>query len=221
MNHFDVPSTGIRLYDGTIVMLARFPGTKWIVHNGWYSYNNQQFMGWYFCSIPAKVVLPISDQDLNLLTVISNGEESNCPPWPPCPPGPPCPPVPPSPTEPFTSERAEELRRAFITVDTLQDLEAYKDKSKWEELCDGKIFRVNYPNHDGYPGSLEPNPDPSPEYYEAKWHGSPDDGFYEFHLLKTSDISELDKRVTKLEDNVEDVMEEVTNHSLVWNRIGN
>ena len=50
-------------------MLARFPGTKWIVHNGWYTYNGANFTGWYFMSIPAQTCLPVTPEDLSHLSI--------------------------------------------------------------------------------------------------------------------------------------------------------
>lgn len=146
-----VPDTGIQIVDGTIVILARFPGTKWIVHNGWYSYQGKQYMGWYFCSIPAQTIIPVNDEDLRLLTVVSSDGGESCPPGPyppPCPPyPPPCPPYPPPfvPGPPphcginFTPQMADELDRAWITVETI----AQRDKLNTRLLPNGKIVKVN------------------------------------------------------------------------------
>ena len=103
MDKLVVPGTGVELVDGSIVILARFPGTKWIVHNGWYNYQGAQSIGWYFCAIPSQTVLPVSDEDLKLLTVVSDGSSCPCPPYPP--PFPPAPllespPLPPAPSVP-------------------------------------------------------------------------------------------------------------------------
>lgn len=130
MNRLIVPDTGVELHDGSIVILNRFPGTKWIVHNGWYSYQDQQYMGWYFCSIPSQTILPVSDEDLRMLTVVSDGE---CP----CPPGP-KPPMP-FPDVPFTPQNAYELDRAWISVETI----AQRDQLNKRLLPNGKIVRVN------------------------------------------------------------------------------
>lgn len=125
MNYLKVPNSDIQLTDGSVVMLARFPGTKWVVHYGWYDYSGRRAMGWYFSSIPAQTVIPATNQDLQLIVVIDNGGSeggsgnANLPapsiipdptvPGPspvmpsPCPPGPsPCPPgpTPPSPCPP-------------------------------------------------------------------------------------------------------------------------
>lgn len=100
-----IPNSELKLIDGNIVILHRFPNTKWIVHNGWYTYQCKQYNGWYLTSIPAGTVIPLSESDLMNLTVTSNNREDcnpSCPPYPgsgwdcPCPPpGPPGPPIPP------------------------------------------------------------------------------------------------------------------------------
>ena len=75
-------------------------------------------------------------------------------------------------------EASDEItRRSFITVDFVEDLNQFTD----DELVEGRLFRVNYPNHEN-PSELTEQDDVKPEYYVAKWHGSPDDGHYEFHI---------------------------------------
>lgn len=125
LNYLKVPDSNVKLTDGSVVMLSRFPGTKWVVHNGWYNYAGKRYMGWYFCSIPAQTIIPVNGQDLTLLTVITD-DDSNIDsipapgvidtpdgmpghwgpvhpdhhhhhPHPPFPPAPPYPPVPPQP----------------------------------------------------------------------------------------------------------------------------
>lgn len=147
MNQLIVPSTGLKLVDGSIVMLARYPGTKWIVHNGWYTFNNQQSMGWYFCSIPSKLIVPANDEDLNSLTLVSEGgQECPCPPYPPHPHPYPPHPQPPTPhpehLEKFTESLKNELDAAFISVDTIADRNALLDNDR--KLPNGKLVRVNY-----------------------------------------------------------------------------
>lgn len=173
MSSIKVPNTGATISDGTIVMLARFPGVRWIVHDGWYTYNGQQYSGWYFSSIPANTVLPMNNQDLATLTVVSGtGSETGpdipgywppapippYPPVPPCPPSPqpypPVPPIPPTPTpggdaEVFTVKLKAQLEAAFISVPTLKQ----RDNLDTEDMPDGKIVRVNNVNGE-------------PKYYE-------------------------------------------------------
>lgn len=76
-----VPNTGQKLTDGDIVMLTRYPGVKWVVHCGWYTYYNYQYSGWYFSSIPSNTVLPANEDDLNMIVVVStnsSGSGSSC-----------------------------------------------------------------------------------------------------------------------------------------------
>lgn len=69
-----IPCSEQRLVDGSVVILDRFPNTKWIVHNGWYTYQNVRYNGWHFSSIPSRTILPCSDRDLCHLIVISGGD---------------------------------------------------------------------------------------------------------------------------------------------------
>ena len=80
MQLLKIPDSDINISDGSVVMLARFPGTKWEVHYGWYEYFGRQSMGWYFCSIPAQTVIPVTSKDLQLITIIDpNNSSSNLP----------------------------------------------------------------------------------------------------------------------------------------------
>lgn len=105
MNYLKVPDSNIKLTDGSVVMLARFPGTKWVVHYGWYDYSGRRGMGWYFASIPAQTIIPVTAQDLQLIVLIDQGDSEKpippAPPVPPIPPVPPRPPVPPGPPGPI------------------------------------------------------------------------------------------------------------------------
>ena len=106
VNYLKVPDSNIKLTDGSVVMLARFPGTKWVVHYGWYNYSGRNAMGWYFSSIPAETIIPVSNSDLQLIVLVDQGQTSDVPqsigdpsPMIPCPPGPTPGPTPPEPTE--------------------------------------------------------------------------------------------------------------------------
>lgn len=99
-NRIIIPGSNIELVDGSVVMLARFPGTKWVVHYGWYTYNGRAFLGWYFDSIPACTKIPVNDEDLINITVLS-GDADDYSPEIPYPPVPPIPPMPPGPRPPF------------------------------------------------------------------------------------------------------------------------
>ena len=131
MNCIHIPGSNQVLYDGSIVILANYPNTKWIVHEGWYTYNGKQYHGWYFCEIPSQTILPVNEDDLKTLTIVDNG----CG----CPPGPPGPPMPPMPDRPFTPQMAWELDRAWISVPTI----AHRDNLNKRFLPDGKIVRVD------------------------------------------------------------------------------
>lgn len=149
--YLTVPSTRQQITDGTIVMLSRFPGMKWIVHFGWYTYDNQQFRGWYFNSIPANTQIPVTEKDLKTLTVVSGGgtsEGCNCHPDPNPHPSP-QPPTPPGPGGQLLSpQQAFELNRSWISVDTI----AMRDEiSESRLLPDGKVVRVNRATEDNKP----------------------------------------------------------------------
>lgn len=135
MNYITVPESGMKLSDGAIVMIARFPGSKWMLHYGWYTYQNQQSLGWYFTSLNDSTVLPVNDDDLRSLTAISGQSEPECT----CRPIPPCPPGRPHPPE-FPHRIKEQVDKAFITVDTIAERNALNK----ELVPQGKMVRVNY-----------------------------------------------------------------------------
>ena len=138
-----LPNTNTYLVDGSIVELARFPGMKWVVHYGWYTYKGNQTSGWYFSSIPSQTTIPVKDEDLRTLTVISGDCECHCPPggveWDDdtCPgPGP----KPPRPEDACTPKRRWELDRAAISVNTIAERDLL---NKDRLLPDGKLVRVS------------------------------------------------------------------------------
>lgn len=114
------------LADGYIVMLARFPDTRWIVHYGWYSYQGNQYQGWYFSAIPSQTTLPAIGEDLNNITIVSIS--SGC-----------CPSPMPGPGGGLNPQQAFELNRAWISVDTIEQLSQLNKRV----VPDGKIVRVN------------------------------------------------------------------------------
>ena len=90
MRSIHIPETCQDITVGSVVMLSRFPDTKWVLQNGWYMYEGQQYNGWYFSSIPAQTTIPVQGTDLLGLVIVSGGA---CKPIPhpprPCPgPGP-------------------------------------------------------------------------------------------------------------------------------------
>lgn len=208
LKYLTVPNTGIKLSDGSIVMLSRFPDTKWIVHYGWYTYNSQENLGWYFSSIPAQTILPANDQDLQLLTVISTGcdcptSSNQCAPAPIPHPGYPMPGMPHGGMPPHVMY---ELDRAFLTVDTI----AQRNELNRRLLPDGKIVRVN-------------NAGESPKYYEwnqvkMEWVELKQDAADEY-LTKTdgdslyaskNDLSELSEDVTNVDENITELSRDVS-----------
>lgn len=127
--------------DGSVVVISRFPNTKWVVHYGWYTHKGNQSMGWYFSSIPSQTTIPVSDEDLVGLQVVSGG--CPCPPTPPFPPSPSPPPGPQPPcphTPEYTIEKDQYLQQAFISVENRSDRDALNALG---DVPDGKIVRVN------------------------------------------------------------------------------
>lgn len=124
-----IPGTDIRLYDGDIVKISNKPRVKWVVHTGWYIYNEVQNFGWYFVSIKDGSILPVSVIDLTLVSLdttktqgagLYDGKVVNY-------------------TRPFTLADAEILNRTFITLDTLEQ----RDNIDPQKLINGKMVRVN------------------------------------------------------------------------------
>lgn len=77
-------SNSIRIEAGAIVILARFPGEKWILNNGTYTYNGQAFHGWYFKNVVSRSIIPVTEAELENIKVIARHyKESdiimNCP----------------------------------------------------------------------------------------------------------------------------------------------
>lgn len=180
-SYLTIPNSNITLCEGSVVILHRYPETQWIVHQGWYDYAGSHYNGWYFCSIPAQTIIPMNQEDLAALTVVSGGPRY-CPevPYPPMPgPFPPAPgPFPPLPVGDLpayiSNDEKARYEAAFISLPMISD----RDALDTEKLPDGKIVRVN--NVDGvakyyawdkfnetwadvtFP-SDEPEPQPAPE----------------------------------------------------------
>lgn len=143
-----IPGTHQKVYAGSVVVLYRLPGVRWIIHNGYYNYSGRRQKGWYFSSVPSDTVMPVFNEDLVAMRVV----DSPMPPVPPVPPGPippfppgPIPPCPPGPHPPapvpipFTPQDKAQIDSAMITVDDL----ASRDIMGREGLQNGKIVRVN------------------------------------------------------------------------------
>ena len=129
---FLVTDTGVIINDGSVVILSQYPNVKWLIKNGWYTYNGKQYNGWYFSSIPANNTMPVDTSDLSGITLVSG---PNC-----CPPPPgPVPPRPSPSEERFTHEMRNQLERAWITVDTIEQ----RDRLNIRLVPDGKVVKVN------------------------------------------------------------------------------
>lgn len=127
--YITIPNTSIRLYDGDIVKISKYPKSKWIVHCGWYIDDNRQNYGWYLCNIKSGKTIPLETIDLTTCTLLSSytqgstfrsGPELNY-------------------TRPFTDADAEMLNRTFITLDSIEQRDNL-DKGK---LVNGRIVRIN------------------------------------------------------------------------------
>ena len=66
-----IPGTNIRLYESDIIKISNKPRVKWVVHMGWYIYQNVQNFGWYIESIKNGEILPVSVIDLTLVTLVT------------------------------------------------------------------------------------------------------------------------------------------------------
>lgn len=124
-----VPGTNIRLYDGDIIKISNKPRVKWVVHMGWYIYQDVQNFGWYIESIKNGEILPISVIDLTLVTLVTvktqgselyDGKVVNY-------------------TRPFTLADAAILNRTFITLETIEQ----RDNLDKKKLTNGRLVRVN------------------------------------------------------------------------------
>ena len=128
-NYLVIPGTNIRLYDGDIIKISNKPRLKWIVHLGWFIYQEVQNFGWYFESIKNGEILPASIIDLTLCTLVTSktqgsetydGKVVNY-------------------TRPFTVADAVTLNRTFITLETIEQ----RDNLDKEKLVNGRLVRVN------------------------------------------------------------------------------
>lgn len=151
MRYLPVPDSDLKLVDGNIVMIERFEDTKWVLHDGWFNYENRRYKGWYFVSIPNETVLPLSEKDLVGIILVSSKANDADPDFPEKPgkhhhdgPGSLYPPVCPDP-EPerpafFSSSLKKQIQESFISVPTMKYLHKL---AKEGNIQDGKIVRVN------------------------------------------------------------------------------
>lgn len=124
-----IPGTNIRLYDGDLVVMTNRPNVKWVVHYGWFIFQNSQVHDWYFSAIHNGENLPVSYVDLTTVSLATSktqgstyhdGKVVNY-------------------TTVFTQEDAETLNRTFISVDTV----AQRDNLDKNKLTNGRLVRVN------------------------------------------------------------------------------
>lgn len=137
-----IPGTNKVLLDGTVVILSGFDDVKYILHDGFYTYNSEMFEGWYGVSIPEQNVIPLALQMLIGCEVVYY-PDSNCK----------C--RFPSGNIPFTTEDEYQVQRSFITVDTMTDRDKLSPNMSITDVPNGRIVRVNKPN----------NLDFEPKYY--------------------------------------------------------
>lgn len=131
-SYFIIPDTGTIVYNGDTVILAEYPDVMAVAAYGWYKHNQASEMGWHFVLLLTNQVIPVSDVNLSLLTIVSNSSCDHRPPMPiPCPgPGP---------------DQMNE--RTFITLDSIAQLK----KLKTMFMPNGRIVRINN-RGDGKPG---------------------------------------------------------------------
>lgn len=211
MSDMIMTDSGVQLYDGSIVILARFPGTKWIVHKGWYTYQDNQYNGWYVSSIPAQSTMPLTDADLLGIQVVSGG--CGCPdvpfPGPPIPGG-----------GGLSPDMKWELKRAWITVDTTEQLSNLNRRL----VPDGKIVRVNDLG-DGSPGYFrydQPNQQWVPETFGVDTSNfvSKDDLSKEVSdQLKDIDISESVVTVIETNKSAQTAINKIVDSDINWKEV--
>ena len=132
--YLPVPYSDVILYDGNIVMFGTHPCKKWVVHHGVFKFEDIQYDGWYFVSIPDQSLMPVHLEDL--ITVVKlantvNPRKHHKHPKPPLPPGPDI--------SIFTVDDRERLDRAWITVESISD----RDSIPAARLHDGCVVQVN------------------------------------------------------------------------------
>lgn len=85
LNQINVPNTNIILFEDAIIILDSYPDIRWILNYGWYRNNQQLIKDWHLISISDATIMPIQPEDLENITIISNGTNSIQPPLPPQP----------------------------------------------------------------------------------------------------------------------------------------
>lgn len=154
----------LKLVEGSLVTIESVPNDRWILQKGWYNFDNNLHSGWYLISVTTRTIRPVIPQEIDTMAIVSTnyGDFSQdyliAKPTEPedveqsqvfptftlpgsytSPHGPLFPPVAPN-TENFPYW----FESAFVTFDTIEDLDRELDKHK---IPDGKMVRIN--NVDG------------------------------------------------------------------------
>ena len=116
-----IASLGIKLYEGNIVSIKRFPDEKWITRHGWYNYESKYYKGWYFSSLVGDQIFPAIQSDLDEIVVLSTASDQE---------GPTLPVDPDNPPEPY--EPTTYLNDTYFPVSEKQIL----------KLVDGNIVSI-------------------------------------------------------------------------------
>ena len=116
-----IASLGIKLYEGNIIALKRFPDKRWIVRYGWFNFESKYYKGWYFQSISGDELLPAIESDLDEVVVLSTTSDAE---------GPTAPVDPENPPEPY--EPTEYLNDTYFPVSEKNTL----------KLVDGNIVSI-------------------------------------------------------------------------------
>lgn len=130
LSSIKIPGTCETLTEGSVVKLARFPDTKWTVHEGWYTYMEESRKGWYLSSIPAQNILPLTETDLYMIIPVSvdscdcNHHHHHHPGIPD--------------VEMEKMDLKKDVERAWMTVNTERDLHILE----FRNLPDGKVVKV-------------------------------------------------------------------------------
>lgn len=119
--YFTIPETGKIIYNGDTVILSEYPDTIAVVAYGWYNYEENAMNGWHFILLPAKTIVPATQVNLSLLTVVPNSSDDDRNPM------------------PVSPELRDIESRAFITLDSITQ----RDKLITEFMPNGRIVRVN------------------------------------------------------------------------------
>ena len=119
--YFTIPETGKIIYNGDTVILSEYPDTIAVVAYGWYTYEENAMNGWHFILLPDKTIVPTTQVNLSLLTIVPNSSDDDRNPI------------------PLSPELCDIESRAFITLDSM----AQRDKLITEFMPNGRIVRVN------------------------------------------------------------------------------